>query len=138
MSKSDPTPNAAIFLTDTDDEIRTKVRKATTDPIDTVSYDPENRPGVANLLQIYASLSPRGLSAKQIAEELFTGKKNQVLKEQTAELIIESTRPVRSELPRLLADHDYLVSCLRKGEEDALRIAVANWNQFKNIVGLSL
>lgn len=56
MSKSDDTGKGVIFLTDTPDEAAKKIMSATTDDKASVNYDPENQPGISNLLQILALL----------------------------------------------------------------------------------
>ncbi|KAJ1921746.1 Tryptophan--tRNA ligase, mitochondrial [Mycoemilia scoparia] len=144
MSKSDKTANATILLTDSDDDIRSKIRKTVTDPIDTVTYDPENRPGVANLLRIYSAFYQRAenssnaeSSALNDVTQLFAGKKNQELKEKTTDIVIESTRKVRQELKRIIKEEDYLMGCLLRGEEEASMIAAKNWERVKKASGLS-
>lgn len=57
MSKSDKSPKSIINLIDEPDIIRLKIRKAKTDSLGTISYDPVNRPELANLLRIYGALS---------------------------------------------------------------------------------
>jgi tryptophanyl-tRNA synthetase len=56
MSKSDPIADARILLDDTPDVIRRKVSRSVTDARRDMTYDPEDRPGVANLLGILAAL----------------------------------------------------------------------------------
>ena len=56
MSKSDKSIKSIIYLIDDPEVIRLKIRKATTDSEGSITYDPENRPEVANLLRIYAAL----------------------------------------------------------------------------------
>lgn len=70
MSKSDESDKGCIFLGDDPKSAQDKVASATTDSLAKVVYDPENQPGVSNLLQIYALLS--GTDVKQ-AEEFFKG-----------------------------------------------------------------
>ena len=57
MSKSHPNLNSRILLTDTDTDIQKKIKSAVTDNIKSICYDPENRPGVSNLLAILAACS---------------------------------------------------------------------------------
>ncbi len=59
MSKSLGPEAGTIWLTDPADTIRTKVGRAQTDSIRELSYDPEARPGVANLFQIFSALKVR-------------------------------------------------------------------------------
>jgi tryptophanyl-tRNA synthetase len=55
MSKSDPSEQGKITLQDSNDHIQKKIKSAVTDGIGGVTYDPKNRPGLANLLNIYAA-----------------------------------------------------------------------------------
>jgi tryptophanyl-tRNA synthetase len=57
MSKSDTSRLSCINLIDDPEIIRMKIRKAKTDSEGTISYDPENRPELANLLRIYSALA---------------------------------------------------------------------------------
>jgi tryptophanyl-tRNA synthetase len=59
MSKSDPSPRSKINLNDSTDEIRQKITKAKTDSILGITWDPQQRPELANLLQIFSALSGR-------------------------------------------------------------------------------
>lgn len=63
MSKSDQDPRSRINLYDSDDEIMTKCKKAVTDCTSTVEYDPDNRPGISNLLVIHSSLTGKSINA---------------------------------------------------------------------------
>ncbi|GMF10514.1 unnamed protein product [Phytophthora lilii] len=67
MSKSDKSALSRIELTDTADEIRKKVRKATTDAVSGIHYDREGRPGVSNLLDIASAVT--GQSVAQLEAE---------------------------------------------------------------------
>jgi tryptophanyl-tRNA synthetase len=62
MSKSDPSPRSKINLSDSADEIKQKITKAKTDSIMGITWDPQQRPEVANLLQIFSALSGRYLT----------------------------------------------------------------------------
>jgi tryptophanyl-tRNA synthetase len=62
MSKSDETGKGVIFMTDSPDEARQKIMAATTDSLGKIAYDKELQPGIANLLDILALVSGRGLS----------------------------------------------------------------------------
>ena len=105
MSKSDPT--GCVFLMDSPEEIARKFKRAITDS-DTercVRYDPENKPGVANLMNIYASVT--GKSFDEIESE-FAGKGYGVFKPAVGDAVIETLRPIREEAERILADKAYL------------------------------
>ena len=59
MSKSDPSEQSRINLTDDADTIALKFRRAKSDSILGIGYDPENRPEASNLLTIFAALAER-------------------------------------------------------------------------------
>lgn len=67
MSKSDPDPKSCVMITDTPKVILEKVKKAMTDFTSEVTFEPEKRPGVTNLLTIHSMVS--GKSIEQIVDE---------------------------------------------------------------------
>ncbi|KAG5438434.1 hypothetical protein PCANB_002923 [Pneumocystis canis] len=69
MSKSDPNPNSRILITDSSDIIKFKISHATTDSYYGITYDPDKRPGIANLLQIVASLNHPSSDPTEIAND---------------------------------------------------------------------
>lgn len=71
MSKSEENPQGVISMFDDYDSIIKKIMRATTDSENIIKYDPENKPGISNLLNIASSLS--GISIEQI-EKNFDGK----------------------------------------------------------------
>lgn len=75
MSKSDPDPKSCVMITDTPKVIKEKVKKAITDFTSAVTFEPETRPGVTNLLTIHSMVS--GKSIQEIcddAQSIDTGK----------------------------------------------------------------
>ena len=120
MSKSDP--QGCVFLMDSPDEIARKFKRAVTDS-DTencVRYDPENKPGVANLMSIYSSVT--GKTFDEIESE-FEGKGYGAFKPAVGEAVIETLRPIREEATRILQDKAYLESVYRNGAERASYVA---------------
>ncbi|KAK9888837.1 hypothetical protein WA026_001062 [Henosepilachna vigintioctopunctata] len=61
MSKSDPDPKSRISLLDKPEEVIIKIKKAVTDFTSEISYDPEHRPGVSNLLSIHSFMSSKSI-----------------------------------------------------------------------------
>ena len=57
MSKSDTSRLSCVNLIDDPEIIKTKIRKAKTDSLGAITFDPENRPEVANLLRIYGAVA---------------------------------------------------------------------------------
>lgn len=120
MSKSDP--QGCVFLMDKPEEIARKFKRAVTDS-DTencVRYAPEAKPGVANLMSIYSSVT--GKSFPEIEKE-FEGKGYGVFKPAVGEAVIETLRPVREEAERMLADKAYLQQVYTEGAQKASYIA---------------
>ena len=120
MSKS--APEGCVFLMEKPEDIARKFKRAVTDS-DTercVRYDPENKPGVSNLMTIYAAVT--GKSYDEI-ERAFEGQGYGVFKPAVGEAVIETLRPIREETERLLKDRAYLESVYRQGAEKASYVA---------------
>lgn len=133
MSKSDPT--GCVFLMDSPEEISRKFKRAITDS-DTercVRYDPENKPGVANLMNIYASVT--GKSFDEIESE-FAGKGYGVFKPAVGDAVIETLRPIREEAERILADKAYLKQVYTDGAMKASSVARKTLRKVYKRVGL--
>ena len=120
MSKS--IPEGCVFLMEKPEDIARKFKRAITDS-DTehcVRFDPENKPGVANLMSIYSAVT--GRTYDEIEQE-FAGKGYGVFKSAVGDAVIELLRPIREEAVRLLADKAYLESVYRAGAEKASYVA---------------
>jgi tryptophanyl-tRNA synthetase len=132
MSKSEDNKNDAIFLLDSPDEIRAKIKKATTDSQREICFD-ENRPGVTNLLTIYELLT--GTSRVEI-EDHFSAKSYKDLKEQLAEVVIESLRPLQERYRAITSDEGMLNAMLSRGAERAAEQAARKMDQVHTSMGL--
>ena len=120
MSKSDP--NGCVFLMENPDDIRRKFKRAITDS-DTencVHYDPERKPGVSNLMGIYAAVT--GKTYDEIERE-FAGQGYGVFKPAVGEAVVETLAPIQAEAKRILADKAYLQEVYRDGAERAGAVA---------------
>ena len=120
MSKSGP--EGCVFLMEKPEDIMRKFKRAVTDS-DTercVRYDPQAKPGVANLMSIYAAITGRSYEA---IETEFDGKGYGAFKPVVGEAVVELLRPIREETQRLLSDKAYLESVYRAGAERAARTA---------------
>ncbi len=120
MSKS--APEGCVFLMEKPEDIARKFKRAVTDS-DTercVRYDPEHKPGVANLMTIYSAVT--GKSYDEIQRE-FEGQGYGVFKPAVGEAVIETLRPIREETERLLKDKAYLETVYRQGAEKASYVA---------------
>ena len=134
MSKSDPSENACIFLSDDPDAITRKIKKAKSDPepLPSEAAGLEGRPEAANLVGIYAALS--GRSDAEVLKE-YGGKGFGAFKPALAELVVEKLSPISAELRRLEADPGYLQSVLSDGAERAAAVADPVVAEAKEIVG---
>ena len=120
MSKS--MPEGCVFLMEKPEDIQRKFKRAITDS-DTencVRFDPENKPGVANLMSIYSAVT--GKSFEEIENE-FAGKGYGAFKPVVGDAVIEHLRPIREEAGRLLKDKAYLESVYRDGAQRASYVA---------------
>ncbi len=120
MSKSDEDENAFIAILDTPEAIVRKLKRAVTDSGSEVRFDPENKPGVSNLLTIFAAMTGMDLPA---AERYFEGKGYGDFKNGVAESIVEGLRPVRERYAALIADRAHLESVLADAADRANRVA---------------
>lgn len=133
MSKSDP-EDTFISLLDPPDAIRRKVRRAVTDSEADIRFDPENKPGVSNLLSIIAALT--GQSVEEAAAEL-QGQGYGKLKDRVSECVIETLAPLQSEHKRLMADKAYLQGVLAENAEIANRMALRTLRKVQRKVGFA-
>ena len=120
MSKS--IPEGCVFLMDKPEVIAKKFKRAVTDS-DTencVRYDKVNKPGVANLMNIYATVTGESFDA---IEREFEGKGYGVFKPAVAEAVVEHLRPIREEAERLMKDKAYLDQVYKDGADRASYVA---------------
>lgn len=120
MSKS--IPEGCVFLLEKPEDIARKFKRAVTDSDAErwVRYDPVNKPGVSNLMSIYAAIT--GKTYEEIEKE-FDGQGYGAFKPAVGEAVIEAFRPIREETERLLADKAYLENVYRSGAEKAGYVA---------------
>ena len=120
MSKS--IPEGCVFLMEKPEDIQRKFKRAITDS-DTenpVRYDPANKPGVANLMNIYAAVT--GKTFDEIETE-FAGQGYGKFKPAVGDAVVETLRPIREETTRILADKAYLEGVYKAGAEKAAYVA---------------
>ena len=133
MSKSDENKNAFISLLDPPQTIVKKFKRAVTDSEAVVRFDIEEKPGISNLISIYASVS--GKTLEVIVEE-FEGKGYGDFKVAVGEAVAETLRPIQDRYQDLMNSKDYLNDVLKKGAEDATRLASRTLNKVYKKVGL--
>jgi tryptophanyl-tRNA synthetase len=136
MSKTDPSEMSRIHLTDSDDAITQKIRKAKTDP-EPLPDDPaalEGRPEARNLVGIYAEVT--GESVEQILGR-FAGQGFGTFKPALADALIALLAPLRTRLEQFRADPGELERILADGAAKASELAAPNLAEAYRAVGLS-
>ncbi len=130
MSKSDP--KGDIFLKDPMNVVRKKIMSAVTDLGCEVKYDKENKPGISNLLTIYASL--KDISIEE-AEAHFVGYRYGDFKKEVADAVVAELEPFQQRYQQILEDGSYL-KVLRDGAKKASEIAEKTLKRVQKAVGL--
>ncbi len=120
MSKSDQDPNGCVYLLEDPAVIAKKFKRAVTDSEACVRYDPASKPGISNLMQIYAAATGKSFGT---IEAEFAGQGYGAFKTAVGDSVVEMCRPIREETERLLRDKGYLESVYRAGAEKAGYIA---------------
>eukprot|EP01114_Cavostelium_apophysatum_P006495 TRINITY_DN17828_c0_g1_i1.p1 TRINITY_DN17828_c0_g1~~TRINITY_DN17828_c0_g1_i1.p1 ORF type:complete len:367 (-),score=30.64 TRINITY_DN17828_c0_g1_i1:75-1175(-) len=132
MSKSIPREKSKINITDDEKTIRSKIAKAQTDEIRGITFEPEKRPAVANLVSIFSSFSD--LTTEDIVAK-FGSASNAEFKSALADVVVDKIVPVGNEAKKLLQDVTYIDSVLEKGGSKARTIAYENMKKVKRLVG---
>jgi len=135
MSKSDPSDQSRINLTDDADTIAAKIRKAKTDPepLPETLDGLKDRPEARNLVNIYAGLS--GLSAAEVVAEN-AGAQFGSFKPKLAELAVAKLSPITTEMNRLLKDPAEIDRILGQGADRAEAIAHPILDRVYDITGM--
>ena len=131
MSKSVDSPLGTIGLLDSDDDITRKVRKAVTDTDGEVRFDPEKKPGLANLLELLAAATnrtPEGVAAEY--------SRYGDLKNDVAASLVELLRPVRERRLALEDDLGHVHAVLARGAAHAHEVAAATYARAAHAMGL--
>lgn len=133
MSKSDP-EETFISLLDDADTIRRKIKRAVTDSDGEVRFDPENKPGVSNLLSIMSALGAGDVET--LAAEM-AGKGYGDLKARTTDCVIAALEPLQAEYKRLIADKTYLQGILDENAKTAAYLANKTLRKVQKKVGFA-
>lgn len=134
MSKSDPSDQSRINLTDDADTIVAKIRKARSDAdvLPDTLEGLNDRPEAKNLVTIYAALAD--MTREQVLAQ-YAGQGFGAFKPALAEQAVEAMAPVTAEMRRLMADPSEIDSVLKDGAERASAIADPVVDEVKKIVG---
>ena len=133
MSKSATNLNDVIFLEDEPEVILKKFKKAVTDSENKVKFDPESKPGVSNLMQIYSAITNKTM--EEIEKE-FEGKGYGDFKMAVANSVIEKLKPIQDKYKEILNDKEYLEKVYTQGAENARKLASKTLEDVKNKIGI--
>ena len=135
MSKSDPSDNSRINLTDSAEAIATKIRKAKTDPdaLPSAVEGLAGRPEADNLVGLYAAL---GDTSKAAVLADFGGGQFSTFKNALADLAVSTLAPIGERIRAFRADTGHIDSVLADGAERARAIATPTMKAVKTIMGL--
>jgi tryptophanyl-tRNA synthetase len=131
MSKSVDSPLGTIGLLDSDDDITRKVRKAVTDTDGEVRFDPEKKPGLANLLELLAAATDRTPAGVAAEYSRYGDLKNDV-----AAALVELLRPIRERRLALEGDLGHVNAVLARGAARAHEVATTTYARAADAMGL--
>lgn len=103
MSKSSDNPKGIIYLLDDSKTIRKKIMSAVTDSEAKVYYDPENKPGISNLLTIYSVLTNQNIKD---CEEIFKGYNYGNFKSEVADIVVETIENIQNKYNELIVSKE--------------------------------
>lgn len=131
MSKSSENQNGVIRLLDEPEVIRKKIMRATTDSGMEVRYDEENKPGISNLINIYASLT--GKEIKQIEDE-FKESNYGTFKKAVADVVVAEIEKIQSRYNEYINGNE-IDEILKAGANKTRMYAKAKYEAVKNKIG---
>lgn len=142
MSKSHPNPKSRILLTDSEDTIKAKLKAAVTDSLDGITYEPEKRPGVSNLLDIIyhsergADSDADGSGQSALAREL-DGMSLRVVKERAATAVNDVIKSIRERYAELIEQQQYLDEAAAAGAFKAQISAADTMQKVRKTIGFA-
>lgn len=134
MSKSDPSDISRINMSDNEELIRKKIRKAKTDDAPCISYNPIDRPEISNLIDIYSCFTE--IDVNKVVKN-FELMKNSEFKEALADVIIKKICPIHQKTIQIMEDKEYLEEITKNGTMKAKAIAEKNIGIVRQIIGIS-
>jgi len=132
MSKSAENKKGVIFLLDELNVTRKKIMSATTDSEMEVKFDPENKPGISNLINIYASLT--GIGIDEIEKE-FEGCNYGTFKGKVADTVVSEIQKIQDRYNEVV-ESKYLAEILDRGAEKMRAVFKNKYEVMKDKMGL--
>ena len=138
MSKSHADPRSRILISDSTEEIAMKIRLALTDSLPGITYEPEKRPGIANLLSIMSYLDNQRRSCEELAQ-LHKDVSMREFKDEVVRTIVRALGGIREQYTHLIKDtqSDHLEYVARNGALSARKVAERTMLTIRRAVGLS-
>jgi len=136
MSKSDPNPKSRISIIDSPEEINKKIKSAVTDSDEGITYDPEHRPELANLINLMYYLSPD--QSTDPTDLVMDCPSKKVLKDKLSQIINQHLAPIRARYEELMEESNKkkLDDIARDGAERATINADITMRKVKTVLGL--
>lgn len=131
MSKSSDNPKGIIYLLDDIEVARKKIMGATTDSEMSVKYDPENKPGISNLINIYVSLTNKTI--KEVETE-FEGCNYGTFKAKVADVVCDFLKDIQSKFNEII-NSNLINEVLDEGREKTIKIARDKYMEAKKKMG---
>ena len=139
MSLQDPTKKMSktgddgIALTDSADDIRIKIKKATTDSGKEIKFEPKEKPAISNLLTIFSEVSDKSIPE---LEKDYDGKSYVDFKNDLSEAIIGFLKPFQERRQKFADDMGSVEKILESGEQKARQLAGQTLSEVKQKMGL--
>ena len=132
MSKSSDDINGTIYFNDEKDNILKKFKSSVTDSENIVRYDPKNKPGISNLIEIYAAVNDKEISE---TEKEFENSQYGEFKIAVAETVIDYLDPIKKNFDDLTSDNleNIVVSNLKLAKDSAQKTI----NEVEEALGIS-
>ncbi|KAM7199106.1 hypothetical protein V8F20_005924 [Naviculisporaceae sp. PSN 640] len=155
MSKSDADASSRILLTDTPEETTLKIKRAVTDTIPGITFSPDQRPGVSNLISLLAHFDPQGRTPEELVTFLNSELRNsnngtvneatamKMLKENLAKAVNEELGEVRERYAQIMSRTErdggaYLREVVEHGGEKARQSAEETMKIVREAVELGI
>ncbi|QMS85607.1 tryptophan--tRNA ligase [Candidatus Xianfuyuplasma coldseepsis] len=132
MSKSDANEKSRINLLDPEHIIKKRIRSAVTDSLGTITYDPEKRPGISNLMTIYSLIGNKSFDE---IEAMYADKGYKEFKDDLGELIYQELKPIQDRYNELINSKE-LDDIFDKGRDAAYKVSQKKLFKLMNRIGL--
>ncbi|MGB1579922.1 MAG: tryptophan--tRNA ligase [Nevskiales bacterium] len=120
MSKSDDVESNVIRLLDEPKKVAKKIKRSVTDSDTEIRFDPDNKPGVSNLLSILAAVTDQSIAQLEVD---YQGKMYGALKTDTADAVVAFLEPIQARYAAYQSDRPALAAILKNDDRQGLRYA---------------